>query len=186
MSRVKQDTPGILTDWLEYVFVGLSLQTPSIVVRRSVYEQLGGFDVTLDYTLDWDMWKRITPQYPLWYEPRPLACYRQHERATSRELMRSGKDIAEICRSIEASRSYLPPAAAANIIQRARQFYTKHFVRVARELLLVEHDVGGTLAQLWETRKISSGATVAKTIAKVAMETWRARRGMRVPANQGF
>ena len=31
-SRIPQSAPGILSDWLEYVFVGLSFTTPSIVV----------------------------------------------------------------------------------------------------------------------------------------------------------
>lgn len=178
MSRLKQETPGIVADWLEYVFVGLSFQTPSIVVKRSVYEEVGGFDVTFEYALDWDMWKRIAPRYPLWFEPEPLACYRRHERATTRGLMRSGRNIAEIRRSIEVSQSYLPPAIAAEVLERARKFYTKHAVCVARQLLFTEHDVRATIGQLWEARKMSSSTMVVKAIVKLAMKTWQARRRM--------
>jgi hypothetical protein len=177
-SRIKQKTPGILTDWLEYVFVGLSFTTPSIVVKRSVYEKLGGFDVAFDYALDWDMWKRIACQYPLWCEPEPLAGSRRHEQSTTRKLMQSGTNIAEIGRSIETSKSYLPPAMAAHMDRRARDYYTGWAVLKAAQLLLIERDARATLAQLCEARKLRSGTAVMKAIMKLSLETLRARARM--------
>ena len=155
-SRIPQSAPGILSDWLEYVFVGLSFTTPSIVVKRGVYERLGGFDTAFDYALDWDMWKRIAPRYPLWYEPAPLAACRRHPASTTRALMRSGANIAEIRRSIEVSRAYLPPAIAADMAARARAHYASHAVSQAATLLFAEHDPGAGLAQLREARRMRS------------------------------
>ena len=40
--------------------------TPSIVVRRSVYERLGSFDRRLVCAEDWEMWVRIAAHYPIW------------------------------------------------------------------------------------------------------------------------
>lgn len=173
LSRVSRNAPGILTDWIEHVFVKLSVQTPSIVVRRSVYEQLGGFDLSFDYALDWDMWKRIAARYPLWYEPEPLACYRRHGRAATSVLMRSGKNMAEIGRSIEISKSYLPAALADRMSRQAREYYTWHAVHNAGQLLFFERDLLSTLAQLREGRKITSSAMVVKKIVELALETWR-------------
>jgi glycosyltransferase involved in cell wall biosynthesis len=178
-SRIKRKTPGILTDWLEYVFVGLSFTTPSIVVKRDVYEHLGGFDVAFDYALDWDMWKRIASQYPLWYEPEALAGSRRHDQSTTRKLMQSGTNIAEIRRSIETSKSYLPAAMAADMERRARDYYTRYAVLNAAQLLLIERAARATLAQLCEARKIRSSTAVMKAIIKLSLERLRAR--MRVP-----
>ncbi len=48
-----------------------------MVVRRDVYEKLGGFDTNFKTAgEDWEMWVRIAAHYPVWYEPAPLACYR--------------------------------------------------------------------------------------------------------------
>jgi hypothetical protein len=173
-SRIKRTTPGILTDWLEDVFVGLSFTTPSIVVKRSMYEGLGGFDVSFDYALDWDMWKRIASQYPLWYEPQPLAGSRRHRQSTTRKLMQSGTNIAEIRRSIETSRSYLPAAMAADMARRAQEYYTGYAVNRAAQLLLIERDAGAALAQLTEARKLRSSAAVMKAIIKLSLKTLRA------------
>jgi glycosyl transferase family 2 len=165
-SRIQQRTPGILSDWLEYVFVGLSFTTPSIVVKRSVYEHIGGFDAAFGYALDWDMWKRIASRYPLWYEPEPLAASRRHPHSTTRTLMRSGTNIAEIRRSIEISRSYLPAAIAADMAQRARAHYTSHAVYQAAKLLFVEHDPGAGLAQLREAQKMRSDRGSSPNVAE--------------------
>lgn len=173
-SLIKQNSRGILTDWLEHVFVFLSIMTPSIVVKRSIYEQLGGFDITFDYALDWDMWKRIASQHPLWFEPEPLAGRRTHGQSTTRKLMRSGTNIAEIRRSIETSKSYLPAAVAAGMARRAGDKYTRFAVRTAVRLLF-RRDVRATLAQLCEAQKIRSGAAVMKAIVALSLDTLRAR-----------
>jgi GT2 family glycosyltransferase len=180
-SRIKQTTPGVLTDWLEYVFVGLSITTASIVVKRSVYEQLGGFDVTFNYALDWDMWKRIASRRLLWYEPDPLAVTRQHEQSTTRKLMPSGTNIAEIRRSIETSKSYLSAAEAADMASRAQNYYTSYAVTRAVQLLLVARDRRAFLAHLREARKIRSSTAVMKALIRLSLKTLRERTQKRLP-----
>lgn len=47
-----------------------------MVVRRDVYEQLGGFCPQAKSAFDWEMWKRIAVNYPVWYEPQTLVCFK--------------------------------------------------------------------------------------------------------------
>jgi glycosyltransferase involved in cell wall biosynthesis len=173
-SPIKQNTAGILTDWIEHVFAGLSFTTPSIVVKRSVYERLGGFDASFDYALDWDMWKRIASQFSLWYEPQSLAGSRRHSQSATRKMMRSGTNIAEIRRSIEISKSYLDAAMAADMERRAQEYYTSYVVKRAAQVFL-EGDARSGLTQLAEARKIRSTAAVIKAIIKLPLTTLRAR-----------
>ena len=35
------------------------VRTPTVVVRRALYERIGGFDQRLSHTADWDMWVRL-------------------------------------------------------------------------------------------------------------------------------
>ena len=66
LSLLERKTPGILADWLERIAVVQRIQTPAVVVKRRVYEDLGGFCPELFYACDWEMWKRIAARYPVW------------------------------------------------------------------------------------------------------------------------
>lgn len=108
LSALERAEPGVLDGWLERLAEGQRLQTPSIVVRREVYERLGGFDRRLAWVEDWEMWVRVAAHHPVWYEPEPLALYRIHTRSSSGRLARSGETIRDVRRAIEINRAYLP------------------------------------------------------------------------------
>jgi cellulose synthase/poly-beta-1,6-N-acetylglucosamine synthase-like glycosyltransferase len=77
LSRAERSTSGILDNWLETIVAGQCIATPSIVVRREVYETLGGFDRRIVCSgEDWEMWVRLAAHYAVAYEPEPLALYR--------------------------------------------------------------------------------------------------------------
>ena len=84
------------------------IQCASIVVRRDVYEQLGGYRLDLVMALDWEMWVRIAANYPVWFEPELLACWRVHYKNESSRLQREGSDVADILKAVEVIRRYLP------------------------------------------------------------------------------
>jgi hypothetical protein len=144
---------GLLDDWIEHVFVQLRFACAGIVVRRSVYERLGGYDTRLRYTLDWDMWQRIAVSTPIWYEPERLACCRLHGTSATNRLLRSGRNLREIAWSIERGRAYLGPEAGPATARRARTAYTQWAYRGARELLRQRRWLAG-LGQLWALRHL--------------------------------
>lgn len=77
LSKLERRTPGILEGWLPRIASGQRIATPSIVVRRSAYEVLGGFDPRIRVGgEDWEMWVRIASRFAVWFEPQPLAVYR--------------------------------------------------------------------------------------------------------------
>lgn len=170
-----RETPGIVDDWIEHVFVALHVRASALVVKRSVFEALGGFRLDLQYALDWDMWKRIAAAFPLWYEPEALACYRRHAASASFTFIRSGANIAEIRRSIELSASELRPAIAAQVTKRARQKYTQYAVLTAWRALL-DRDVIGSLAQIREARKLTSSIAVLLAIGRFLPQARRVAR----------
>ena len=55
---------GILTEGARFLAAEQRVMTPCIVVRRSVYEQLGGFDTRLACAEDWEMWVRVASRFP--------------------------------------------------------------------------------------------------------------------------
>jgi hypothetical protein len=102
---------GVLDDWLELIASGQRLQTPSVVVRRAVFERLGGFDPRLSWSEDCEMWVRIAASYPVWFEPEPLAEYRQHGTSSTARQQRTGENVQDFRRAIEITRAYLPHGA---------------------------------------------------------------------------
>lgn len=99
---------GIVEDYLERQARWNRVQVVGIVVRRSVYETIGGFNTRLCYAPDWDMWKRTGVFSKVWFEPECLACYRHHPNSTTNKLRRAGQALTDERRAIEFSRQYLP------------------------------------------------------------------------------
>src|ERR1019366_2410924 len=77
-SAMESPKAGILPGFIEKIASACIIQFASMVVRRSVYQQLGGFRLDLPYAADWEMWIRIAAHYPIWYEPTTLAAWRIH------------------------------------------------------------------------------------------------------------
>lgn len=67
-------------DILKPLFLGNFILSPTPVVRRSVFEQVGYFDEdeAVHIGEDWYMWLRIAARYPVGLVPEPLAHYRIH------------------------------------------------------------------------------------------------------------
>jgi glycosyltransferase involved in cell wall biosynthesis len=54
------------------------IQHSTVVVRRDLLERVGGLDVSLRTTEDYDLWLRLARHAPFRYIDRPLVKYRQH------------------------------------------------------------------------------------------------------------
>lgn len=147
LANIERKTPGILENWLEAIATQQRVQFPAIVVRRSVYEKLGGFCPEARSAADWEMWKRIAAHYPIWYEPQTLACFRLHSNSTSSNLIQRGENIADSYRAIDVSLSYLPKETAYKLSRKARNFYAANALATAHKML-DRSEVGGAIAQL--------------------------------------
>jgi len=179
-TLVRERDPGVLRDWVRHVFVQLAIQTAAVVVRRDVYEALGGYDDDFTYVLDWDMWKRIAVRYPFWYEPRPLACYQLHRSSQTSRLRRTGRNIAEIAASIERSSPLLDAVTAARVTRDARRAYSVFSLENVFESLLRDRDVEAAVAQLREARRLAPLTDIVRALARLALRSavrpFRARR----------
>ena len=118
LSYRTQDEPGILDGWIDRVGVSNHAPPSATVVRRSVYEKLGGFDERLG-AIDWEMWVRVAAHFPVWYEPEPLLLYRRHLDSISGGPRPTGARIADMRRIIEVNRTWLPPEREADISAKA-------------------------------------------------------------------
>jgi glycosyltransferase involved in cell wall biosynthesis len=154
ISSLEQPESGILANWLERLAQEQRIMTPSMVVRRTAYERLGGFDRRLVCAEDWEMWVRIAALYPVWYEIEPLAEYRMHDDSHTGRHLRTGEDMRYTARAVEMFAHYLPKDMAERVIPKARETYAFTALRNA-EVLLRRRDGRGALAQVREALRLS-------------------------------
>lgn len=150
---------GLLDDWLSTIAVAQRLQPPTMVVRRSVYEQLGGFDQRiLSYGEDWEMWVRIAAAHPVWYQAEALAAYRIQNGSLSGRAMRTGQNVRDFATAIELNHALLPPDRARQITRLARTNTALSAIRKAHRML--PGDLRTPLVQLREAVRISPSPQV--------------------------
>ena len=85
-----QDNEGIVPDILEKLYTQQYIQTPSMVVKREVYETIGCFDRRLNCMEDWEMWIRIANNYPIAVSNKVLAAYRSHHNNATNNTFKDG------------------------------------------------------------------------------------------------
>jgi glycosyltransferase involved in cell wall biosynthesis len=159
LSELHQESAGPLENAQEKIAVEQIILTPSIVVRRSTYEQLGGFSKDLCYVMDWEMWQRIAARFSIWFEPGILAAYRIHQASATSRLIVEAADVRDVQRMIATVSPNYPKDFAEAWIGRARDYYAKVAVIQNRELL-----VGGHWRAAWrryaQTLQMSPGGRV--------------------------
>jgi glycosyltransferase involved in cell wall biosynthesis len=123
---------GMLNNWLPKIAEWQRIQCPAALVRRSVYERVGGYRPDLRYALDWEMWVRIAAQFPVWYEPRVLAHYRRHASSETNRLRSMSKLDTDVLKAIETFADSLPNSQRNLLASRA---YAAFAQRALRQLL---------------------------------------------------
>lgn len=146
ISTLEQSESGVLNHWLEKIALGQRIQTPSIVVKRDVYERLGGFDSRLLWAEDWEMWVRIAAHYPVWYEVEPLALYRVHSASNSGRYMRTGENMQDFRRAIDLVQAYLPTQLSVGKTQQCLKINRQNLAYYALDNALQMLNVGDSVA----------------------------------------
>jgi glycosyltransferase involved in cell wall biosynthesis len=165
IAPLEQRSAGLIPDWLEKIAVGQRLQTPCMVVRRDVYEQVGGFDERGGFAEDWEMWVRIAARYPVAYHPHPLAMYRVHTLSRTGRMVRTGENVRDLRRVIEINREHLPPAQADEIARRALRETAVTCLRRARRMF----GAGDTEAMWAQVREAVRSDASARVLAEAAV-----------------
>ncbi|MGB3532075.1 MAG: tetratricopeptide repeat protein [Microcoleaceae cyanobacterium] len=156
---------GIAKDWLFKIGVSNPTSPPSVVIRRTAYEQLGGYNPEFTYTTDWEFYKRVASFYDWWYEPGFWVRYRQHSQNVTTEQNKAGIQGTAIRLAIELSERYFPIEYCAEITAKARSHYFD-WCLLHLSIPLKAGNVTGAFRLLQEALKIdSSPAALDKLFA---------------------
>jgi glycosyltransferase involved in cell wall biosynthesis len=128
-----QSSPGIIKDWLLKIAKHQLLEPPSIVIKREVYEQLGGY-FGVHYGEDWEMYTRIASHFPVVYTPENLALYRVHNRNISSQFLASGQSVKDIRKVMSIIQNYLPVHNRKSILASSKKHFSIYFARKAHFL----------------------------------------------------
>ncbi|NJN75855.1 MAG: hypothetical protein HC796_06110, partial [Synechococcaceae cyanobacterium RL_1_2] len=131
LSPLISTKAGVIENIAEILAVENLIRTPSIIVRRDAYETIGGFNLELSYTSDWEMWQRIALHYPIWYDPQPLTIYREHSKSDTFKLMRTGENIQDLFKCAEIIYDQLPKESRNHLLATAQQRIMGHGIEAA-------------------------------------------------------
>jgi glycosyltransferase involved in cell wall biosynthesis len=163
------ERPCIIKDWLNVIAVGQRVQTPAMVVKRSVYEHLGSF-FAFHYGEDWEMWVRIAAHYPVAHSPRHLAKYRIHRNNITSNYFCSGQSIRDIEKAIEIVKDYLPADKRAQLYERAKRHYSRYFAKTSDLVYNNYHCPQQALAQAKSAFQMDKNPTTLYFVLKMYLK----------------
>jgi len=133
-SAIMETESGLVKDFLVRNAQKLIVQPPAMVVKRAVYEQLGGF-FAVHYGEDWEMWTRIAAHFPIAYSPKRLAHYRyMNADSITQNSIISGQNVHDIIKVIDIMQQYLPVRQRQKAKSAARLEYATYCANMAYHL----------------------------------------------------
>lgn len=153
--KQEMEHQGVLPGWLERISEQQRIQYVAMVVKREVYERLGGF-YGAEYGEDWEMWARIAAHYPVGYIPDILASYRRHRSSISGRSFLTAQNMKELEWAMSTIKNYLPEEKRQTVLSSSRKFYAHYALRVANGLWAELRNKRGAEAQAkaaWSMQK---------------------------------
>ncbi|MEJ6981964.1 glycosyltransferase [Pedobacter sp. P351] len=129
-SQALATSPGVIEDFLALILKKQVIETPSIVVKREVYEKLGAFNKDLSWVEDWEMWVRIACKFKFYYEPAHLASYRVHDSSNTADSIITGRFIEDAAKAIKVISVYLnfPENKKKQLINSSKEYYLNYAI----------------------------------------------------------
>jgi len=74
------------------------LRCSAVTIRRQAHAEVGGFDPSYRYVVDWDFWLRVATRYPLTWLARPSVAVRWHSASETHRFKTGMADLQETSR----------------------------------------------------------------------------------------
>lgn len=159
---------GIVENWLQRIAQRQLLQAPAMVVKRSVYEQLGSF-FAVEYGEDWEMWVRIAAHFPVAYSPKTLALYRIHTNNISSNSFFTGNNIQSIKKVIDIIQKYLPKDDKRLLIN-AKHHFASYFSNLSYSVSNNTVYQKAALKQAYLALKLHTNKTTANNFLRLTIK----------------
>ncbi len=134
VTRSYRRGTGVWSDALDSLALSNRVRAPGIVVRRSAYEAVGGFDTALPHAADWEMWARLAAHGDVVFVDEVLARYRRHGASDSSARVQSGANVRERVTAIRTVLAHLPGERRTALGRRALAYAGVFAGRTALQL----------------------------------------------------
>jgi glycosyltransferase involved in cell wall biosynthesis len=155
VSEAEGPVDCVLENWLYRLATRQRIHFASICVKRSVYEDLGGF-YGAHYGGEWEMWARIATRYSFGYTPAILASYRRHPETLANDVITSARNMDDLEMVMTRINGLLPSEKRHQALHEARKYYARHALNTAHLLWDMFRNSTGALAQMqkaWSMHK---------------------------------
>ena len=160
------DERGLLKNWHQRIAIRQWLEPPAMVVKRSVYEDLGSFYM-VNCSEDWLMWNRIAAKYPVAYHPEVLAKYRNHDQNTTAVSFKNRKNFLDIYKTMLYNIAHLPEHLRAESEKASRKNFSFYFANLAHRQYHANHDKEEAIIVAKDALKFQVNAYSVKSYLKL-------------------
>ena len=98
---------NVLRELVQGNFIG----TSTVLMKKQVFEESGGFDSSLKSIEDWELWARIAARHSIAYLDEPCSLYRVHPTSTSRNTRKTLPNHLEVIDTIFSRVAHIPNIA---------------------------------------------------------------------------
>ncbi len=74
---------------LKNLLIENSIGTSSVLIKKEILQELGGFNTDLRALQDWELWLRVAEKHQVCYFDEPLVYYRVHSSSVSRNVRKT-------------------------------------------------------------------------------------------------
>ena len=170
---LERESSGVLENWVSRIGVACRPACAAIVVRREVFERLGGFCAEVGSAWDWEMWKRVAAHYPVWYTPRSLARVLSHHDRETEHLQESGSQVADALRCIERSHEDYPHAYTDEITRKAKEHLAGYAINFLARRQIQGGNYPAAFANIRQALRCSQSPLVKTHVIRVLADPER-------------
>lgn len=109
----------------------------AVTLRTQALKEVGGFDPSYRYAVDWECWLRIARKWPIFWKSQPSVAVRWHPESETHRFRRGTDDLEEVARLLhlvhDVDAPLLPDPAASR--RSADQFLAQAFLNRALDAL---------------------------------------------------
>ncbi len=138
---------------------GNPLRCSAVTIRRAAFDDVGGFDPSLQYVLDWDFWLRVSRRWSVAWLARPTVQVRWHPASETHRFKAGTADLDESARMLDLLFSI--DLARHPDARRLRRHSAR---RLARAFLNRAHDALGAGRRDLARRALRRGLGLAPSI----------------------
>lgn len=149
VSRLITNQEGPVLNFTNYEAIRHSVRTPSVVISRSVYEQIGGYYPGFNHTADWELYFRAGRTGQVLSTVIPYSCYRVHPKSDTSHFMLSGQNIEEAIMTVEVCFHHLPEQVQDRLLPEKYYWVTKMAVQNALRLAVKKQWEGCLIQGGW-------------------------------------